>query len=128
MKHLKTFEELKYHPYKPLEYDIDNEFDKLENTVENNLKIGDYVVCTPNPPSKNISNKELLELTNFINNNIGKCVFMDRFYRIQYENIPHSLLDYFNMKDFRFFSPDDIKFSSPNKEELIPYIQSNKFM
>jgi hypothetical protein len=93
----------------------------------NDLQIGDWVICTLNDSESDT------ELVDFINNNIGQYFnnqpgYGSLAYEIQYANRPESLEDRFNVPDkFRRFPRRNILHSSKNKEDLLRYINQNKY-
>jgi len=110
MKYLKTYEEVN----------------------ERELQIGDYIFCDG---SFGFSE----EVANFIENNIGQYVANDSNDRdiliIQYENVPNELRknlyytdeNYTTYENAAIMERWEIKYWSPNKEDLEIYLDSNKY-
>ena len=108
MKHLKQFEFLN----------------------QNEPQIGDYVLCH----EEDVEDDD--DLTNFIDNNIGKIIGIDNTntvpFDVEYENVPDNIRYHFTFytsndrlmtrKEIIYFSPN-----KPNKEELEAIKQANKF-
>ena len=86
---------------------------------ENEPHVYDYVIM--------ISSVDTVK--NFIENNIGQIIEIDREnydVTVKYFNIPSHLKEYF-VNNSRIFGLRKIKHWSKNKEDLIPFIQSNKY-
>jgi hypothetical protein len=105
-------------------------------SFENNIEIiGDFVICKE--LEYNIKDVYKKELNDFLLNNIGLCVDYDserKEYEIEYENIPINILtryffvkNKYNDKYIRYMRSNEIIHHSKNKEDLEPYIQSNKY-
>ncbi len=90
-------------------------------------KIGDYVICEEIGNSDDAYN-------NFLKTTIGKIVSIGTSkykYQVQYNNIPTKFLSYFGREktyeNCRAMLDDEIIYFSNNKEDLEPFIQSNKY-
>jgi hypothetical protein len=106
-----------------------------------NLKIGDYVICAEHSGAddykaliefeiRNIGKVVDFRTNNNMNNEFdGIAAEYNTF--VQYDNIPDEIYDDFNYhKDIeycRIFAKDEIKHSSENKEDLIPFISVIKY-
>jgi hypothetical protein len=90
------------------------------------IQIGDYVICIEKDDEKTL-------LNNFLKNNIGKYIryngYMSSFpYDVEYYNVPEYIIkDNFAEDGSRYFTREEILFFSPNKSDLEPYIQANKY-
>lgn len=107
MKYLKTFEEI--------------------NIGE--PEVGDYVICKEDNEDRSDD-----KARDFTIRNIGKIVRISPNlkykYDVSYENIPIKLYQFFNdinKEKCRPIRYDEIIYWSKNKEELIPFISSNKY-
>jgi len=68
---------------------------RLFEELESQYKVGDYVLIKYIPKSKS-----LLELMKFVNNSIGKMMFIDeRSVILEYVDIPDNIKHYFNDKN-----------------------------
>jgi hypothetical protein len=112
MKYIKTFEDIQQH----------------------NPKVNDYVVVCEDTDESS----DGLEINGFTTTHIGQIVKIyppdknkPEMYVVRYDNIPKDIKKYFlfgdKYKDRRGFYIEEIKFCSPNKEKVEPYIQANKF-
>lgn len=108
MKYLKTYEEIN----------------------ERELQIGDYVIC---PETYGFSE----QVSNFVENNIGQYIAnadMD-FLIIQYENVPDELKvnlyytneNYITYENSAVVERYEIKYWSPNKDDLEIYLDADKY-
>jgi hypothetical protein len=97
-----------------------------QNTDE--PQIGDYVIAVT----------YVADLSDFVNNNIGKIIrqrqrkpglppIIEGYYKIQYQNIPPDIKsDFFNDNSRLFLKKNIIHFSK-NKEDLEIYLDQNKY-
>jgi hypothetical protein len=109
---------------------------KTYEAINDNLQIGDYVICKTDTGDEKI--------LNFLENNIGQYVryitnkkeVVDNFrYVIEYNNIPFELSNYSYTFSYEIDIPnicmrvdrDEIIFNSKNKEDLEAIIQSKKY-
>lgn len=104
-----------------------------QNINNNELEIGDYVICNTKSANK--------ELQTFLYNNIGTITDIIWFdeqnsnVTVQYDNIPNNLKigknNWLNWTETnsaeRKFDTLLLKYHSKNKEDLLLYIQANKF-
>ena len=101
---------------------------KIYENIDNDPKIGDYVIC-----NENLSYYD--ELVNFLSNNVGRIVLKNYTivnvcfdYLVQYDYIPKELDIYFyNSSNLRPINIDDIIKFSENKEDLEMYINAKKY-
>ena len=110
MKHLKSYEQ------------------SIENDHTKTPLIGNYIICDDNCEDN---------LTKFLKTNIGKIIKiynsdnnLETHYHAIYNNIPKNLKPYFqfmNLNNCRLIDPEEIKYWSPNKKDLIHYIITNKY-
>jgi hypothetical protein len=113
MKYLKTYESLK--------------LPQLGDFVITNYKI-------------DVSDQRYRDIENFVNNTIGKIYKIDYEpnveyvlfpYYARYKNVPENIQWWFGKgpkNNFhRSLNIDDILFFSPNKEDMKPYLTSNKY-
>ena len=111
-----------------------------EKKIQLNPQVGDYVICNEDEEEykSSYNTPDILYsdnlCTNFINSNIGKCIFINTnvggaYYYIQYENIPTEIKDYFKMlhENTRRMMRNEIIYFSSNKEDLEPYINAIKY-
>ena len=106
--------------------------------INNNLQIGDYVICESAESSSDGS------INNFLKSNIGKYVryitkgkdYVEPYkYAIEYDNVPNELYNYSDIFSYESDIPnicirvsrDEILFNSKNKEDLETIIQSKKY-
>ena len=106
-------------------------FEELDEKIP---KIGDYVIIKKDNDDDFDDNKYI----NFINSSIGyiwkspgKSTHIAKYY-----NIPDNIKQYFQYSDYTeglkignsiIVYNDEIEYWSKNKEDLIPFIQSNKY-
>lgn len=94
---------------------------KFNESIEEEPQIGDYAIAGTN--SSNIPFKT------FLNNTIGKIIFIDKVsVNIEYENIPDSIKDNFNIvQNNRTCDRSLLKYHSKYKEELEIILSQNKY-
>jgi len=104
----------------------------FENFNQKNPQIGDYVLCEEEDLGD--GNSALIDVKNFVKNNIGKLIKIvdeKRYnYFVQYENIPENIIDFFYFrenKSSRIYYRKEIKFFSPNKKDAEIILQANKY-
>lgn len=107
MKYIKTYEEINI----------------------NEPEVGDYVIC-----KENNSDRSDDKAASFTSNRIGKIVRISLTntykYDISYTDIPINLHQFFNTirgEECRPMKGDEIIYWSKDKDELIPFISSNKY-
>jgi hypothetical protein len=97
-------------------------FKIFEELEEWNKETGYYVILTePGDREKDI------EIRNFLENHIGrikKMYYPGAWFTVEFDNVPEKIAKYFNGRDFH---QSYIKYISKNKEDLEPFIQSNKY-
>ena len=109
---------------------------KHYEAIEEDPQIGDYVICEefdiPGYP-------EDINIKNFVNNHIGKYIEnlehnQEYSYMVQYDDVPKHIKLNFTMgeereiiENARAMCRKEILYFSPNKEELKPYLQANKY-
>ena len=118
-------------------------FKIFESINEGRPKINDYVLCDMTTHFSDAD--KLFPVTNkaieFINNNIGLIYKQpnQNSYLVKYFNIPEDLEKFiFHYSDYRDYEGpkkgnsilvdiENIKYWSINKQELMPFIQANKY-
>lgn len=102
-------------------------FKVYESINQDELMSGCYVIV------QSSNYKE--ELRDFIKNNIGYLKKISIYAgdrtrtkqcHVEYENIPHEIIDFFE-DNIRIFTSENIKYWSENKEELEKILAANKF-
>lgn len=100
---------------------------KIFENIET-IEIGDYVYINPNYGQNTIlsdSNRGLNTIK-FIINNIGKIIFINKYIKVKFYNIPYEYIRYF-LKNSRLFSKKDIFVFAKTKEELELKLQSKNY-
>ena len=118
----------------------------FENTVEDDSpQIGDYIVTNVNYND----NKDQINFTNFIKNNIGQVINIDYnynkicnlkppYYIVKYKNIPNNIKSWFGADvvsvintnyntDARTFNKSEFQYWSPNKKDCEIFLTANKY-
>lgn len=106
---------------------------KQYEDIDNEPKIGDYVICYElgdvhfSSQSNSIKN----DINSFISVNIGQIREYDnrKWYEIEYENIPKEVDQWFHasVRNCRSMLRKEIIHFAETKEELEPYISANKY-
>jgi len=88
------------------------------------LSVGDYVLID----EQNYYDLQSPQML-FINNNIAKIVnFEDKIsVKIEYENIPDDIKNFFTFNKFKIFTTSKIKYHGKTKEDVESMIAAEKF-
>lgn len=107
--------------------------------IDNNEpNIGKYVILNEYTLSKEMSKDTLIELDNFVKNNIGKIIYASKsgygiHYCVRYENIPNMLSEYFSQSvedltpRYLICTKENIIAISENYKDLEHIISANKY-
>lgn len=112
----------------------------FEDNTTYDIEIHEYVICTDTIIYHDDGHYN--EYINFLKTNMGKYLGRNRSeiynYSILYKGVPENIIPYFvedafinknYPSDYQLFRADrnDILYHSKNKEDLMAYINSNKF-
>jgi hypothetical protein len=101
-----------------------------EQSEEEPLQIGEFVICYE---ENDLSGGKTLgkeEINKFFALNIGQIVeYDDKWYEVEFENIPNTIDTWFHGSrlNCRVMKRSEMIQHSKNKEDLLPYINQNKY-
>ena len=94
-------------------------YEAIESIGDNYPQSGMYAISDTRSQNR--------DLISFLNNNIGIITYLEDYsVRIEYENIPKNVKNFFDDKE-RTCDLELLKYYSKNKEELELKISANKF-
>jgi len=104
---------------------------KTYEDIDNEPKVGDYVMCHELDDTSRISNINKDEINIFLDVNIGQIQEYDnrKWYEVEYENIPQELIGWFNasMLNCRSMKRSEILVHSKNKEDIEHLMSAKKY-
>ena len=109
---------------------------KTYETIEDELQIGDFVICKEKENSYTYSiysQDDYEKLQYFLENNIGlikkkgKRATSQPYYKVFYDYLPDNIKQYFSPKNLRPIYKEEILYHSSNKEDIEQILNAKKY-